>query len=188
MSMDAELETWRRDWQAESAVPPDLRGRVERQSRWLKIAIAGDVLVTVVIGGAVTTLAVRAPQADMLALAAGTWFFIAAAWFFRITVSRGLWSPEAISTAAFVDLSIRRCRAQLKATVFGALLYVFQMAFCLGWVWRHSAGGGTLIEWLAASLTGRIVAVVTIAFFGSLAWYRLRKRRELAWLMSIEER
>ncbi len=33
MNMDMELETWRREWQSETAVPADLRRRVERQSR-----------------------------------------------------------------------------------------------------------------------------------------------------------
>jgi hypothetical protein len=47
MSMDTELETWRREWQSETAVPADLRRRVERQSRWLKVGIAADILVTV---------------------------------------------------------------------------------------------------------------------------------------------
>ena len=62
MSLDIELETWRREWQSETAVPPDLRRHVERQSRWLKIGIAADILVTVVIGGGVIALAARSQQ------------------------------------------------------------------------------------------------------------------------------
>jgi len=62
MSLDTELETWRREWQSETTVPPDLRRRVERQSRWRKVTVAGDILVTVVIGGGVIALAAREPQ------------------------------------------------------------------------------------------------------------------------------
>lgn len=51
MSLDTELEDWKRDWQAKAEVPADLRRKVERQSRRLKISLAGDVLVTVAIGG-----------------------------------------------------------------------------------------------------------------------------------------
>ena len=72
MTTDTELDTWRREWQSEAAVPPDLRRRVERQSRWLKIGIAADVMVTAAIGGGVVALAARAPHADMLLLAAAT--------------------------------------------------------------------------------------------------------------------
>ena len=83
MSLDTELETWRRDWQSENAVPADLRRRVERQSRWLKIGLAGDILVTVTIGGGVVAAAAVLPQTGMLLLVAATWSFIAIAWAFR---------------------------------------------------------------------------------------------------------
>ncbi len=187
MSMDTELETWRQEWQSEPAVPPDLRRRVERQSRRLKIAIALDILVTVVMGGAVIVLAVRLPRPDMLVLAAATWFFIAGAWAFRLSISRGLWTPAAVNTAAFVDLSIRRCRAQMKAAAFGGVLYVCEIAFCLGWIYRHSARSSPLAGWLTGSLTARMVWVITTVFFSFLVRYRRKKRGELAWLVSVGE-
>jgi hypothetical protein len=187
MSLDTELETWRREWQSETTAPPDLRRRVARQSRWLKVMVAGDILVTVVIGGGVIVLAARAPRPDMLLLAAATWLFIVIAWTFRLSTSRGLWSPGSVTTAAFVDLSIRRCRAQLKATVFGAGLFVCQLAFCLGWIYRYSAPGAPLWAWLFGSVFNRIVWLFTVAFFVCLAWYRRKKRAELTWLLALRE-
>jgi hypothetical protein len=187
MSLDVELETWRREWQSEAAVPPDLRRRVERQSRWLKIGVAADILVTVAIGGGVIALAARSPQLDMLLLAAATWSFIAVAWAFRLIISRGLWSPAAIDTAAFVDLSIRRCRAQLKATVFGAGLFVVEMAFCLVWIYRHSAPRAPLLGWLFGSVFHGLLGLLSLAFFIFLVWYRRKKRAELAWLVGLGE-
>ena len=183
--MDTELETWRREWQSETAVAPDLRRRVERQSRWLKIGIAADILVTVVIGGGVIALAAREPQAHTLLLAAATWTFIAIAWAFRLIVSRGLWSPAAIDTAAFVDLSIRRCRAQLKATVFGAVLFVSELAFCMGWIYRHVSPRPPLLAWLFGSLFNGFVWLASVALFVFLVWYRHKKRAELAWLLAL---
>lgn len=188
MNLDTELETWRRQWQSETAISPDLRRRVERQSRWLKIGIAAEILVTVAIGGGVIALAARSPQPAMLLLAAATWTFIAAAWAFRLAVNRGLWSPAAIDTASFVDLSIKRCRAQLKASVFGAGLFVCEMAFCLGWVYRYSAPHAPLFEWLFGSLFNGVVWLFSLAFFIFLAWYRRKKRAELAWLYTLSER
>ena len=187
MSMDTELETWRREWQSETAVPPDLRRRVARQSRWLKVGIAADILVTVAIGGGVIALAARSPQSDMLLLAAATWSFIAIAWAFRLTITRGLWSPAAIDTAAFVDLSVRRCRAQLAATLFGAGLYVCEMAFSLGWIYRHSVPRAPLLSWLFGSWFNGLVRLFSVAFFGFLVWYRRKKQAELAWLLSLGE-
>ena len=187
MSIDTELETWRREWQSATAFPPDLRRRVERQSRWLKIGIAADILVTAVIGGGVIALAARSPQPDMLLLAAATWSFIAVAWVFGLTVSGGLWSPAAMHTAAFVDLSIRRCRAQLAATVFGAGLFVCELAFCLGWIYRHSAPRAPLVTWLFGSLINGLVWLFALAFFAFLLWYRRKKHTELNWLLSLSE-
>lgn len=186
MNLDSELETWRREWQSEVAVPADLRRRVARQSRWLKIGIAADVLVTVVIGGGVMVLAARAQQSDMMLLAAATWLFIGIAWAFRLATSRGLWSPPAMHTAAFVDLLIRRCQAKIAATVFGAILYICEMAFCLGWIYRHNAPRPPLFAWLLFSSTFvDLVWLFTLAFYAFLVWYRRKKRAELEWLLSL---
>lgn len=185
MNLDTELEAWRREWQSEAAVPPDLRRRVERQFRWLKIGIAIDILVTVLIGGAVILLAVRDPRPDMLALVAGTWTFIAAAWAFRFTVTRGLWKPAALGTAAFVDLSIRRCRAQIQAAGFGAGLVVVEFAFLLGWIHHHSAPRAPFAAWLFGTRANQLVWLLSLAFIVYLLWYRRRKRAELARLATL---
>jgi len=187
MSLDTELETWRREWQSETAVPPDLRRRVERQSRWLKVMVAADILVTVAIGGGVIVLAARAPRPDMLLLAVATWLFIAIAWAFRLSTTRGLWSPASVTTAAFVDLSIGRCRAQLKATVFAAALFVCELAFCLGWIYRRSAPRVPLLLWLFGSLFNCLVWLFSLVFFVFLVWYRRKKRVELEWLRTLGE-
>jgi hypothetical protein len=132
-------------------------------------------------------MAARSPRPDMLLLAAATWSFIAIAWAFRLTITRGLWSPAAMDTAAFVDLSVRRCRAQLAATLFGAGLFVCEMAFCLGWIYRHSAPRAALLRWLFGTWFNGYVWLFSVAFFGFLAWYRRKKRAELAWLVSLGE-
>jgi hypothetical protein len=178
MNPDTELEQWRGAWQSETAVPADLRRRVARQSRFMRIMLAGDILVTVVIGGGATLLAARSPRLDMLLLAGATWLFIAIAWVFRLVVSRGLWSPPAMDTGAFVELLIRGCRAKLAATWFGGGLFICEIAFCFTWIHGHSWQGPGLSTWL-------IVVAISIAFFAFLAWYRRRKRAELAWLLGL---
>jgi hypothetical protein len=79
MNGDTELETWRQQWQSGANVPVDLRRRVERQSRFTKIALIGDILVTITIGGATTGWAVRSPQPEIVLLSVATWIFIATA-------------------------------------------------------------------------------------------------------------
>jgi len=51
---DLELDVWRAQWQADTEVPADLRRKVERGSRNLRLLLALEVLITVVLGGGST--------------------------------------------------------------------------------------------------------------------------------------
>jgi hypothetical protein len=188
MNLETELEQWRGAWQSPEAVPADLRRRVERQSRFMRIMVAADILVTVVIGGGALALAVRTPRPDKLLLAAATWLFIAIAWAFRWAISRGLWSTPTMHTAAFIDSLIRHCRAKLAGTVFGAILFVCEIVFCLGWIYQHLAPRPPLAAWLFfSSVFMDLVWLGTVAFFAFLIWYRRRKHAELAWLLTLHD-
>jgi hypothetical protein len=189
MNVDTELEFWRQQWQSGTTVPLDLRRKVERQSRFMKINLIGEILVTIIIGGATTGWAARSPDAGIVLLAVGTWVYIAIAWTFGLTVNRGSWSPSAQDTAAFIDLSVRRCRGRLAAVWFAAGMFLFQVAFILGWVYHYSPAHLTpLLTWLFfGSIPIDIVWVCTAAFFGFLVWYRRRKRAELAYLLGLQE-
>jgi hypothetical protein len=188
MTANSELAAWQRLWQRESAVPADLRARVERQSRWMRIQVAGEILVTLLMGGATTGWAILSWQADVAVLAAATWVFLAAAWGFSVLSRRRCWSPVALTTAAFVDLSIRRCRGSIAVTTFGAVLYFAELLFCLAWVYRYS--GRQRFLTLGAFLgSDRVLAVwaCTVLFLSVLYWYRRRKQRELRELLALQE-
>ena len=189
MNTDVELDIWREQWQAETAVPVSLRRSVERQSRWMKIGFIADTVVTLVMGGGSTAWALRSMDPDVVLVAAATWLFLAAAWAFVLLVNRGLWAPSALDTAAFVDLSVRRCQGTLTTTWFAAGLYVSEVAFGLGWGYKHSIQSRmTLWNWLwFSSLRIDIVWICTMAFFGAIVWYRRKKRVELARLLKLRE-
>jgi hypothetical protein len=188
MNMDTELNQWRGAWQSETVVPADLRRRVARQARFLRIMLAGDILVTVVIGGGTVLLAARQPRPGMLLLAAATWLFIAIAWAFRLTVHRGLWTKPALDTTAYVDLLIRHARAKIAATVFGVCLFAAEIAFCLGWIYRETSPRQPLGQWLLFSCTFiDLVWLGTALFLGFLIWYRRRQRAELNWLLQFRQ-
>ena len=185
MKLDAELDLWRTEWQAASEAPvlSDLRKRVERQSRYIRIMLAGDILVTVVIGGGSILYAVRAPHAASLWLAVATWLFIAAAWIFGLSNRKNGWSPAASTTSAFLEISLRRARASLRAVIFGAILYVVEMAFCLSWVFHE------LSRPLSAFLTSKVLILVylfTLLFAVALLWYRKKKQAELKYLLNLQ--
>lgn len=189
MNTDVELEIWREQWQADTAVPENLRRSVERQSRRMKIGLLADTLVTIVMGGGTTALALRSTDRSVAWVAVATWLFLAAAWAFVLTVNRRLWAPSALDTAAFVDLSVRRCQSALTTTWFAAGLFVSEVAFGLGWAYQHSVHGHTTLwNWLLfSSLRIDIVWICTVAFFGAMVWYRRRKRAQLVSLLKLRE-
>lgn len=189
MNTDVELEIWREQWQAQTAVPVNLRRSVERQSRLMKIGLLADTVVTVVMGGGATAWAFLSSEPGVGLVAVATWLFLAAAWIFVLTANRGLWAPSALDTAAFVDLSVRRSRSALTTTWFAGGLFLCEVAFGLGWAYKHSVHGHTpLGSWLLfSSLRIDIVWICTIAFFGAMVWYRRKKRAELASLLRLGE-
>jgi len=177
---DLELETWRAEWQADAEVPADLRRKVAHGTRNMRLTMAGELLVTVTIGGGSTLWAAVDPGTEMLVLAIAVWLFLAAAWAFAFITRRGTWSPAAPTTADFVDLSIRRCRGKLAATRFGVGLYFAEMAFCLTWLYRDPA---------RRTPTPAIVfAAVTPLFLAGVARFRRKTRAELESLRSISIR
>jgi len=187
MTPDVELDLWRREWQSQGAVPADLRKKVERQSRWMKIGLALDLLVTIVIGGGVIAYALQALRADRLLLAAATWSFIFGAWAFVLTVNRRAWSSAGLDAAGFVDLSLRRCRGALAAIWFAAAFYTIELTFCLAWLYPHvPPPRPSLLDWLFGSWFLNGVWVVTVGFYGFLVWYRIRKNAELAALLQLQ--
>jgi hypothetical protein len=189
MNTDVELDIWREQWQADVAVPENLRRSVERQSRLMKLGLISDAVVTVVMGGGSAAWAVHSRDPDVVQVAVATWLFLAVAWAFVLTVNRGLWAPSALNAAAFVDLSIRRCESTLTTTWFAAALFLCEVAFGLGWGYKHSIQSHmTLSKWLwFSSLRIDIVWICTLAFFGAIVWYWQKKRAELARLLKVRE-
>jgi len=88
-------------------------------------------------------------------------------------------SPQP-DTAAFVDLSIRRCRARLAAVRFGAELFVVQMAFYLSWIYQHNPHRPSRNTLFFSALS-------TLLFFAFLLWYRKRKLSELVYPLDLSE-
>ena len=186
MSTELDLEALRKDWQAEDSIPPTLRRDVERQSRAMKISLAGDIFVTIVIGGGSIVWALISGQKDAGYVAFGTWMFLGAAWMFVLMINRGLWSPSAMDAATFLDLSIRRCQAALAATWFAALLFIAEMIFGLSWAYTHAELHESVGRWLLfSSVRIDVVWLATVAFVVGLIWFRNKKKRELARLLSL---
>jgi len=180
MNLDSEIELWRTEWQSASEAPAlaELRRRVARESLYMRILLVTEILVTIVIGGGSIVIAARDPRPANILLASATWLFITVAWIFALVSRRNSWTPVASTTAAFLELSIRRCHAALRSVIFGAILYAVEMTFCLTWIFHetHALNWTTLL----------IVTLITAIFAIFLMRYRRKKRTELSYLKNLQ--
>jgi uncharacterized protein YacL len=144
----------------------------------MRMMLVADVLVTLVIGGGTVVFATRDPRPATAILAAATWLFIAAAWIFALSNAKHAWSPSSSTTSAFLDISIRRSRANLRAVTFGAILYVVEMVFCISWVYRESGYWSTTLT--------IVTTLVTVILAALLIVFRKKKRADLTYLLQLQ--
>jgi hypothetical protein len=188
MERDPELQDWQRQWQTSEVVPPDLRRRVERETRSLRRQRYWAIAVTALMGGGAAGWAIVSQRPIAGALAIGVWFFIAIAWVVSIGLTRDILIPSADTAAAFLDLSIRRCKRRLQGLVAQALLYVTIVTFDLVWIYRYQ--GETRPMDPKAFLTSGVMLVMWAALTVPVAigvWYRGRLRNELKNLLSLRK-
>ena len=72
--------------------------------------------------------------------------FAALVWLVALWLSRGTWRPRDESTAACLEVSIRRCRSVILAAPIGILLYVAGLVGSLAWKQRVLG-----VEWQPAA-------------------------------------
>jgi hypothetical protein len=148
MDADVELESWRRSWHAGAPAVPHLRERVERETRMMRRFVIIEVIITVVFCGGTLAWTLMSRRTDALVLAIGVWFFTAAAWVISYLLRRDAWAPATLTTSAFLDLSILRCRRRREAIAAQATLYVLLLAFDLAWIHAVRGGAGGVIAFL----------------------------------------
>jgi hypothetical protein len=188
MNRDLELDTWRREWQAETVGSTDLAARVERDTRRMRYFVIIEVVITVVLGGGSIAWSARYHPDGMIALVVGVWTFLAIAWLMSWIVRRGAWAPLASTTAAFLDLSILRCRRRRDTVFVQCALYVAILCFDLWWIRTHSPPHAALA--LTEFLTSPVliaVWIVTVLLAAVAVGYYKRLGRELDSLLALQE-
>jgi hypothetical protein len=141
MTNDPELDEWQKQWQARDTVPSDLRERVEREIRIGRYTFVAPVAVTVLFGGGTLALALRSGQPEAQVLAVAVWVFIGITWVTSLTLARRIGQrlvPEAATATAFLDFTIRSCRAKRAGIGAAAALCPIFLVFTL--VWRYQTG------------------------------------------------
>jgi hypothetical protein len=186
MSVDVELQSWQREWQAVAAVPADLQHRVRRQVRSARIGLLGSILVTMWFGIGLPVWAVVSQRADVVVLAGGVWLALVLAWIATLTLSRGTWRPAGQTTTAFLEFSILSCRRNRQAIAAAAVLYVMLLAFVKTWVYYELSRQTPLDPWTYLTMDFNIVVwLITIALGLLALWRRRVLQHELDNLMQL---
>jgi hypothetical protein len=185
---DVELESWRAGWQAAVTPPIDLKARVERETRMMRRFVVGEVLITLAFGGGSLAWALATRRTDAIVLAIGIWVFLAIAWAISFLLRRDAWAPTTLSTAAFLDLSILRCRRRHEAVAAQAALYVLILAFDLAFIYffGRERESRHLVTFLTSGGVAWIWPVTAVLGFAALKWRR-RLGRELDALVRLRE-
>jgi len=190
MNSDIEMVEWRRQWQSardarnHASSAEDLKRRVTRDSRLIRIGLIAPILVTIGIGGAYIARALTSLSPADVILVAEVWLFILVTWAGCLWIVRGTWRPLAETTVAFIDISIRRCRSNLRGASFGAWLYVCQLSFVMLWkLYSTSIELAVLLTSWPVILLGWLGVPV---FFAWRSWFMRRQRAELDRLLELE--
>ena len=185
---DDELELWRQQWQGQPAVVIDLIRRVERETSEMRFGWMVFFAPTSVAAVATVLVAMK-PNTRGVLFAAGLWLFIGIASWFVKRNSRGIWTPAAETTAAYLELSIERCRRKERDYRFGRVLAVLITAFVLFGSYGGLNARGALktmsSHWIVAATFLYTIGVVGFALF-----VQHRKRRqtqaELEYLLNLQ--
>lgn len=188
MSVDGEMEGWRRQWQggAKPVVDADaierLRRGVVRETFWSKWGLIFPIFATLWSGATIVMPALRSGRALVVLLGVESVVFIVVVWVVAFWLGRGTWRPLADTTAAFIDISIRRREAYIRGAIAGACLYVAQFALLVLVFGLSPAGFGAVLVSAPVMGLGWIGIPVVFAglyWFGRRQWSDLERLREL---------
>jgi hypothetical protein len=187
---DDELEVWRRQWRGQPQVPIDLIRKVERQTVYARIGLLTNVLPLLI---AVVTMvgAYENPNPLSILFACGLWVFIFVGWLFGVRNSKGTWAPAAHTTAAYVELSIARCRSYLNSFRFTVVMSILLTAFVLVGMYEMLSTAGKL-QTRANYETVAFSFLWTIGVMSFVVFLLDRKRRktkiELDYLLDLQHK
>jgi len=191
--VDQELKDWQATWQSSAAItrqaPPfDIRRRAARGGRRLTFRYASGCLWALGLLAFSAVYAQRHPALQWLLWAAAVWIATLVAVGFMIWNGRGLWSAADRSNAAFVELSRKRCLAELRMIRFGYALLSAELMVVIPWLlWSFFSQRGSPGFDPASHLTGfGVLLVLTVSYLAWFAIYRRRKLRELELLADFQ--
>lgn len=190
MERDPEIDAWSRQWQSQDDVPPDLRGRVARDIRAIRRGTFASIAVTIVFGGGALAQVLMSPETEVVALAVAVWIFIAVTWAVAMWMERGgPKRPASMTTAAYLDFRIYRCRAGRRTLGAAVALGLPWVVFMLGYRWMYSEPDAPPLALWTHLTSARVViaAVVTTVLSVLALWRRRVLLREMQYLTMVRQ-
>jgi hypothetical protein len=154
VTVDTELEAWRREWRDETEPFPMLKRKIRRQN----LRIAGAITAMAVCLAVSVVEAVRTGNDFVAGLATGIAFAGIVQGGYSWWVRRGAWRPAAQTTLAYAELAYKRAAATARTTRFAfrfLLMVVAVYAGIAAWYWKTFSPAYALI----------LVAMVIEAFW-----------------------
>jgi hypothetical protein len=159
-----------------------LRKLVYRQTWLIRLHAAMELLISAGFLGGSLWLAIATPGPEFVVLAIAVWIVTLTAMIYSLWNRAGTWQPAAHDTHEFLELSLRRCRAGLRAVTFGLYLLLAQVLLLALWhTWYWSGHGPVpgIQDWLFALCLPVVVLAVLLVL-------RARGRRQLKRLESMQ--
>ena len=175
--------TWRTDEHRVLPLSDRIAQRVHRQSRRLRMILAGEIVLTIAMLIMSFTIVARGNGAGTLRVGAVVLLYTAAVWAFALWNRRGVWRPYAETTAEFVQLlrvrAERRIRsARFTQVVMGLTVILFGREVATTW----RAGFASTLERGVWMLFG----LYSVGIVAWSIWYERKARREVRELAAFQ--
>lgn len=197
-----DLAAWTREWQAAEPAPAPmsstttssatwkrLRRQVESRGRLLRWVLAGEVMAVLAGSGAVFALAFRFGRPLDLAFAGSLSAFFVGLLAYALWNRRGLWSAAAESTAAFLDLALRRNERRQRTLRWLVWMVVGELVLLVTWLLSlpGARDRGLLEHGRLLGLAAAVLALVAAWVVMAKRYSRRERERLLALRSELEE-